>query len=221
MPLSTKQLLACGVALMILIGAGLVHGLWAERWQTSRALEEAAARVNEVPLRFGDWVGKDVPGDPAHFEQAGAQAHWMRIYTHSRTRASFLVILMCGRAGRMAVHTPEVCYQGAGFEMLDKPAALIVRSELGEELGSLWTARFDRGGLSELRLYWGWASTGPWEAARDPRWLFRGEAFLYKLYVSQETTGAGPGATDGPAQDFLRRLLPELRQSLLLSSQAP
>ncbi|MFO0966058.1 MAG: exosortase-associated EpsI family protein [Gemmataceae bacterium] len=203
-----------GVALALILGAGLVHGLWAERWYESQDLEDASARVALVPREFGDWVGKDAEADAGSFAQAGARSYLVRNYTNKRTHASFLVILMCGRPGKMAVHRPEVCYQGAGYEMMERPRPYAVKTELGDDLGSFWTARFDKGGVSDLRLYWGWAANGPWQATAEPRWQFRGESYLYKLYVSHDAAGAGPLLPDGPAQDFLRRLTPELRKVL-------
>src|SRR4051794_23502366 len=116
------KLVATLVAVVLLVSAGVVHGLWTERWQPSPALEDAAEKVARVPLRFGDWVGKEGEPDPEAFAMAGARGYWTRTYTNERTGESVLVILMCGRAGRMSVHTPEVCYRGAGFDLADTPA---------------------------------------------------------------------------------------------------
>ena len=46
---------AIAAALVLIAICGVVHGLRAERWQTSRALEEAIARVDLAPLEIGDW----------------------------------------------------------------------------------------------------------------------------------------------------------------------
>src|SRR5206468_8142907 len=108
-------------------------------------LADAADRVNHVPIEVGDWKAEPVEADSAAFAQAGAERYWMRTYVDARRQTSLLVILMCGRAGRMAVHTPEVCYRGAGYDMLDDPAALSVTDERGGELGTFWSARFVKG----------------------------------------------------------------------------
>ncbi|MBI3410343.1 MAG: exosortase-associated EpsI family protein [Planctomycetes bacterium] len=206
---------AAVIAFVALLATGLVHGLWADRWQKSEALAAAAARVDSVPMAIGDWQATTVEGDAAAFRQAGAQSYWVRSYVNARRNSSLLVILMCGRAGRMAVHTPEVCYRGAGYEMLDEPTPFTVVSQSGEPLGKFWSARFVKGtgGASELRLYWAWSAGGLWQAPRSPRWEFRGEPFLYKLYISQEAAEAGGQATQ-IAQDFLQEFLPALRHAL-------
>src|SRR5581483_5422738 len=139
-----KRIAVIVVALVVVIGSGLVHGVWGDRWQKSTALEEACARVAQVPLELGDWHGKEVIVDDEEFRRAGAEAYWMRTYTHRRQPLSVLVILMCGRAGRMSVHTPEVCYQGAGFQMLGTPRATKIAWADDEEPGRFWTARFGK-----------------------------------------------------------------------------
>src|SRR5438128_119446 len=92
---------ACG----LLVFSGWVHGLWTDRWGRPEALEQALPRVALVPLQIGPWQAQELhPEDPESFRRAGAQEYWVRRYTHAETGASVSVILMCGRAGRMAVH---------------------------------------------------------------------------------------------------------------------
>jgi uncharacterized protein DUF3485 len=204
--------LAVVVAVALILVCGVVHGWWSDRWQRSAALEEALARVARVPMTLGAWQAENVPADAKAFEQAGAQAYWMRAYTNTQNRHSVLAILMCGRAGRMAVHTPEVCYRGAGYDLFDAPASTVIRVEQGGELGAFNTARFTKAATlgNDLKLYWGWNPGAGWQAPANPRWEFRGRPFLYKLYVSTEYS-AGHDA----AADFLRELLPELQHDLL------
>lgn len=201
-------------ALAVLVVSGVVHGLWAERWGPSTLLQEAAARVDQVPLEIGDWQAQVDDADPAAFTQAGAQSYWARSYVNPRLHTTLHVILMCGRAGRMAVHTPEVCYRGAGFEIEAKPEVWTVQSPASAELGTLWTAQFSKGigRGADLCLYWGWNAGGPWQAAANPRWQFGGEPFLYKLYLSHAASGDFATQT---ARDFMGLFLPELRTALL------
>lgn len=204
--------IAFSVAIATLLVTGLAHGLWSERWQQSEALADALARINHVPLDVGEWHGTTMEGDPADFAQAGALNYLTRTYVHAKTGTHVQVILMCGRAGRMAVHTPEVCYRGAGYDMVDDPEITTVQPADGGESGDLWTARFVKatGGANGLRLHWSWSSGGRWKAPANPRWEFRGQPFLYKLYASYE---AGAPARE-IADDFLPQFLSVLRQTL-------
>ncbi|MBI1829872.1 MAG: exosortase-associated EpsI family protein [Planctomycetes bacterium] len=196
-------------AIGILMMSGLLYHVLAA---DSAQLDSAAERVAGVPLIVGDWHGRDEATDDAAFAQTGAKAYWTRQYVHQKTKESVLVILMCGRAGKMAVHTPEVCYSGAGYSLSDQPAAQVVKDEKGEDVGGFWTARFGKPS-GHLRLHWAWNVHGDWEASASPRWQYRGEPFLYKLYVSREIGSAkavGPDASDA----FLRQFLPVLNRTL-------
>jgi Protein of unknown function (DUF3485) len=209
-----------------LLLTGWMHGLRSGRWQPEEALTEAVARVDAVPLTVGEWSAEAEPVDDDEFYQAGAMSYWVRRYTHARTRESVLVILMCGRPGRMSVHTPEICYQGAGFSLAASPATFTVTwQEIASECrATFWTARFRKEGPSlpaPLRLLWGWNSRGRWQAPSNPRWETKGEPFLYKIYVALD--GAGPGLRRSheetppdlrQAQEFLQEFLPQLQESL-------
>jgi hypothetical protein len=210
-----KRLAAILVALTVLVVSGLVHGFWSERWTASTALHDAAARVANVPLEIGDWQAQAIDVDAGPFLQAGAQGFWTRSYVNKRNKTTMLVILMCGRAGRMAVHTPEVCYRGAGYEMERAPETLPVTSASGENLGTFWTAGFSKeaGGGSSLRLYWSWNAQDTWQASAKPRWDFGGEPFIYKLYVSHDAPGS-TGVAKVAALGFMQQLLPELHKAL-------
>jgi hypothetical protein len=202
-------------ALIILVAAGLVHGFWAERWNPSTVLQDAAARVDRVPLQIGAWKAQIMDANSAAFFQAGAQSYWTRSYVHSGDKTALLVILMCGRGGRMAVHTPEVCYRGAGYEMENTPQTLVVHAARGADLGTFWTARFSKETTASagLRLYWGWTASGSWQASSNPRWDYGAEPFLYKLYLSQDAPGTANVASEA-ALDFMSQFLPELHQTL-------
>lgn len=207
-------------AVALLLAGGLAHGLWSERWAPSAAVHDAAARVALVPTEIAGWKATVVDTDSTAFFRAGALQYWARTYVDERRKTPVLVILMCGRAGRMAVHTPEVCYRGAGYDLAGSAQTFAAKSAGGDKLGDFWTARFTKqsdaklaSGGADLRLYWAWNAHDTWQAPANPRWEFRSEPFLYKLYVSCDVTGS----TDDAAQEFLGVFLPELRKTLFPS----
>ncbi len=204
-------------ALIFLVAAGLLHGLSTERWQRSRELEDAVKQVQLIPLKFGPWQGKELETETESFFQAGAQGYWMREYTNAQSKMSMVVILMCGRSGRMAVHTPEVCYSGAGFEMRQAAPTELVVHQKNQDMG-FWTARFAKEAEmgADLRLYWSWNDGRGWQAPRSPRWHFRNRPFLYKLYISQETTPASERQADEQTVEFIRQFL-DMAQKILFS----
>ena len=127
--------------------------------------------------------------------------------------AELLAVLMVGRAGRMAVHTPEVCYRGAGYELSGPPSQHDV-TEDGGRRAAFWTATFVKPNTSgsDLQLYWGWNGGDGWKAPTSPRWEFADRPALYKLYLSQVRTGAA--ADERHMDEFLRKFLPAVETSL-------
>ena len=75
----------------------------------------------------------------------------------------------------------------------------MLTSAPGQDLGTLWTARFLKGTgvASDLRLYWGWSTGGSWQASANPRWQFGGEPFLYKRELPWRFSEVGKKARAG------------------------
>lgn len=204
-------------ALLAAVGALLLSGVVCHLLaRDSSQLDGAADRVALVPRDFGEWRGQDEETDASSFAMAGARGYWMRMYVNQRTKEGILVILMCGRPGRMGVHTPEVCYGGAGFNLRDEPTPVALKNDRGDD-GQLWSAVFTKntGLTTRLRLYWGWRSRGPWEAAPAPRWQFRGEPYLYKLYVARDLGGQSSSTAEADSSAaFFREFIPVLNETL-------
>jgi hypothetical protein len=203
-------------ALALLAASGLAHGLVTSRWQRSEALDAALARVPLVPREVGGWHAYDLESDPEVFAQARADAYWVRRYEDPSRQASVTVILMCGRSGPLAVHTPDVCYRGTGYDMVGSAEQVEVPLP-GAGAARLWTARFRKEqptGGAELRLFWGWSADGAWLAPSAPRLTFAGRPALYKLYVIDEVPPGGGRAGGDQAVGFLPRLLPALSRAL-------
>lgn len=203
--------LATGLAL--LLAASVVHGVWTQRWQPSRALDVAAARLEHVPLQIGDWQGHDVPMEPEVLERSGLTACWTRRYVHERNGRSITVVLMCGRAGPTSVHTPEACYGGAGYERIGTTGRHAVMHASAE----FWAADFRKDNPAvpaHLRIFWAWSGDGNWSAPNYPRLTFARQDALFKLYALRETSGEHEPYSSDPCVEFLRVFLPMLKPTL-------
>ncbi|MFO0865534.1 MAG: exosortase-associated EpsI family protein [Gemmataceae bacterium] len=203
--------IAALVAGLIVVGAGLVHGKLYDRWGSSQALEDAVARVDQVPMEIDGLIGETQSAEAEEFRAARAKGYWVRTYRDPDRKTECLVILMCGRPGDMSIHTPDVCYKGAGYEMFGQPSTAAIG-----ELGLFWTARFVKQSLGndDLRLYWAWTNDGAWRAPESPRWEFRGGRFLYKLYIARRASGRDDAKEKETTEAIMRRLLPAFRQTL-------
>ena len=203
-------LTAAGVGL--LVSLGVCHGVQTERWAKSTALHQAAARLANVPDELGAWRGEAVEIDTKHLKVAEAAGHVARTYVHKQTGERVSVLVLCGRPGPLAVHTPDVCYANAGYEAAGESARVEVAG------GRLWTNVFRMGGSAALdrrgalRVYWGWSAGGPFAAPADPRVEYWREPALFKLYVVRPGA-AGPAERD-PAGELMGELLPALGAAL-------
>lgn len=204
------------LASLFTVLCGFAHGLRTDRWVVSKALQDAAARLDKVPTRFGDWEGRDQKIDGRELEAAGIVGYVMRLYENRRDGNAVSVLLVCGRPGRISVHTPDVCYAGAGFvaaqqperlgvTLPDRPPAEVMWADFVKEKASVPT---------QLRIFWSWSAGGPWAAPENPRLAHASHRALYKLYAIRESSGA-PGPVEGdPGVAFLKEFLPALEGAL-------
>ena len=208
------------LTLALLLTGGIVHGLYSDRWRTTRELEDGIERLPSVPLEVADWKGEEQPTKDDEFAQAGATGYWSRIYR--KEKHEILVILMVGRAGRMSVHTPEVCYQGAGYKISGSPRNHKLLGVAGDEVADFRTANFVKPGQahSELQLFWTWNAGEGWTAPINPRWQFAGKPALYKLYFSHAVAGLSASTPKRQMEDFLRSFIPALEDALKTNRDA-
>jgi hypothetical protein len=124
------------------------------------------------------------------------------------------ILLICGAPGPTSVHTPDVCYRGAGFEMKGK-IARHTEEVPGLAPVEMCTAQFHKPQSAfpeQLRIYWTWSTTGEWNAPVYPRWHFAGQTVLYKLYVIRSTLHTGSTDRDEVCMKFLHEFLPEVNK---------
>jgi hypothetical protein len=207
-------------ATALIVGTGLVHGAWTNRWGVSPALAALAARFESVPMVIGDWKGTAFELSPDERAMAGAEAWLARRYTNPGRGVSVSVLLLGGLPGKISTHTPDVCYTGAGYVLQSAVPFNRTYGPDGHQAG-FRTALAARGGTapSNLRIFWGWNASKGWKAPDEPRWEFGTVAALCKLYVVRETAGAvvDPGAD--PCNDFMSVFLTELDRRVFSEPQ--
>ena len=205
-------------AIAVVVSSTVAQGLWAHRWTASQALEAAVAPLDRVALNLGDWEGQDQELDRRQLEAGEIAGHLMRRYKNRRDGSMVSILLVCGRAGPICVHTPDICYEGTGYELAADPARTVVPPETAGP-----PAEFLRGDFRKqnavvpkgLRIYWAWSTGRAWTAPSSPRLAFAGTPALYKLYVVRDAISADEPIEGDPALEFIRRqLLPELERAL-------
>lgn len=193
------------------LASGVAHGLSTGRWGTSADVTAAVDRMKALPRSVGDWRGDDMDLDPGQVNRAGIQGHVLRRYTNARDGRRLTLMLACGRPGPIAVHTPDVCYGGAGYERVADPTREEVRS------GQFWAAQFHTPGAARamrLDVFWAWSAADGWRAASNPRLEYARRPALYKLYVIREVPPDATLDQDRACRNFLECLLPDLDRAL-------
>jgi len=204
-------------AALITALCGVAHGLKSDRWSVSHELQDATARVNQIPAEFGDWVGKESEIDRRSLDAASITGHVSRRYVNRLTGSSFGVLLVCGRPGPISVHTPDICYAGAGYAIAGSPATLsLTYGDPPRPAEVFWAdfAKPDAAIPSRMRILWAWSTGGPWRAPENPRFAHASHRFLYKLYVIRDAPASGAPADDDAAVQFLKELFPVLDRAL-------
>lgn len=205
------DIIRIAAATTLIVGAGLIHGAWINRWGVSPALSALAARFRSVPMDIGDWSGTAFELDSKEKRMAGAEACLTRIYTQAGSGVSVAVMLLGGLPGKIAMHTPDVCYSLNGYTA-SAPVPYDCRPSPHGPLARFRTILATRDGPepSALRIFWSWNASKEWSAPEDARWQFGSKPTLCKLYVIRETGGATVEPGRDPCNDFLRVFLPEL-----------
>ena len=154
-------------ALALIVGSGLVHGAWTNRWRTAPALAELAARLESVPTVLGDWTATSQAIPPRELAMAGAVGQISRVYTNPTKGLTVSVLLLCGLPGNISTHTPDACYPGAGYT-LGNGQRFVHRYGVPERAAEFQAAVASRAGTkpSSLRLYWAWHGSSGWSAPR-------------------------------------------------------
>lgn len=206
-------------ALPLLVAFGIAEGLWSNRWATSRDVEQAAARLGSIALTVDDWDGAAAELDARQLQIGEIKGHLVRRYVHRPTGTPLTVLIVCGEPGPISVHTPDVCYGGAGYRMTGPPVKSAVETTPSAEF---WMARFIKAEAvapEPLRILWAWNDGQGWTAADSPRLQFARSRALYKLYVVRPLSGPEEASDKDLSLAFLRRFLPEVEQALFSKSE--
>lgn len=201
---------------LVLLG-GIAHGVWSNRWGDSQAVDAAAARLTRVPHTVGDWEGTDLQTDPRALAIGEIVGCVNRRYENRLTGQAVTALLVCGKSGPIAVHTPDVCYGGAGYALTAPPVRQIIPATENAPSAAFWTAKVRKQNTQQtmtLRVCWTWNANGQWEAPDNPRLKFGHHPSLYKLYVVRELAPDEDESAPGPEAAFLQCLVSELQRSL-------
>jgi hypothetical protein len=212
-----RYILLTLTALLVAV-SGAIHGMWTDRWGTAREQRLAvAAKLSDLPMTLGEWDATSlVMGDDVK-KAARIDGYLMRNYINRRTGTQVSLLLVYGPAGPVSVHTPDVCYRGAGYDPVAAPQRRSLRDAVGGSTADFWIAKMRKENTEipeYLQVLWAWSDGGAWRAPDRPRLTFARVPILFKLYVVRQMSGLEESGEDVSLQ-FISVLLPELRTSVL------
>ncbi len=111
-------------AVLLIVGAALWEGSLTARWKDPKdeQLDSIKMGIHDIPHIIGDWTG-DISTERREMDdiiakEAGAEESLARTYTHSGISRPVSINIICGFARKVAIHTPDACYVGAGFHIV-------------------------------------------------------------------------------------------------------
>jgi hypothetical protein len=218
---------AIGVALLAIAATTVLEGQRTERWRQigdPKELELMAARLEDIPLEFDLWEGskqKDTEELLVQYKEARVAGHINLTYVHKRTGNRVSVSLVCGHSRNVSIHTPDQCYVGAGYKMVETtPQARDVITDLGPEPIPFQSAQFVKEMSSppiHQRIMWSWCDGGNWVAtggADRARFDLAWRGNMYKLYVTTSVRSTQNQKDIDESVDFIRKFLPAIQSKL-------
>ncbi len=202
--------------LVAVIAAGIVHGVWTDRWGTAEEPTALAARFDQLPLVLGEWQGQDLDYDQKELGPVAGSLY--RRYVNQRSRAVVTIFMVCGRPGPVAIHTPDVCYRASGYEMLSLEKYPLPAATASGEFCTSELRKTRSSEQQHLRIFWSWYAGGTWSAPHNPRLAFARYGVLCKLYLLHEIGASREPLEQDPCVELMWQLLPELQKSVFGSS---
>lgn len=106
-----------------LLTAGVITAMWLVGGYSARPaaasgryFESVAQAIDALPYKIGDWVGMDVPVQPAAADLLNPNKLLQRRYMNPKTGAVVQILIVhCGETRDMLGHYPPVCYPAQGW----------------------------------------------------------------------------------------------------------
>jgi hypothetical protein len=207
------------IAVLILSMITIYVGVKTARWTNFSGLDEARARLHELPLTIGDWKANGenelLEADVTSLQIQNG--YISRRYKNTKTQFEVYITIMIGKTGIVVVHSPEICFGGRDYKKDEKgriPVQFPILDFVGKptDENTLWKVKFvnnsARGGV--ISFYYGASVGNGWVAEENPRMKFSGFRYAYKIQVQAAEDGQ-----DDIAKMFLSDCLPTIQNYIV------
>ena len=215
--LALRNFALCAGWFFALLAASAADAVLNRGLNDPEAVKTAAARISSIPEQIGLWTSSPEEIDEREKRLAGIGGSLRRTYRHAENGYVVSMTVLCGAAGPMSVHPPTACFEGVGYELSSGPNVVTFEDADGEHTADsvLNRATFRLPGATSsdiVRVFWGWSDNGIWKAPDNPRLAFRGQPYLFKLYVVDRSLQQADDVKQ--VETFLEQALPVIRREL-------
>jgi hypothetical protein len=217
-----------GVVLSIAVSAGTyAHGILTDRWQpaNSELLGQFTERLPKLPLKLASWEGMEEFISDKEFEATNCTAYKSRRYVSPSSNGIVSMYVVSGTARHITIHSPDWCYQGAGYKMMGKPAQIDLPIGDGAETAQYLTAEFRKSDPTNpsadkaLRIFWTYSDDGTWIGPKWSKTYFSGRPAMYKIYLICDISGDQDSSAEAsPAVAFTKETFEQINQVLFSDS---
>ncbi|MCC7084284.1 MAG: exosortase-associated EpsI family protein [Pirellulales bacterium] len=209
------------IAAVVLIALSIIpQAAWTQRFvprETTAEQKAMADHLEELPMRFGNWVGEVQEMDETQREAAKIVGDFSVLYRNKLDPSQIVTIMVaCGHGYDMCKHTPDQCFIASGFQMVGEEQRFPV--DLPGGPAKFTTCHFRKDipgqGPQNLRIFWSFNENGEWVSP-----TFRGQLTtspaIYKIYATTiVASDTKDRANESVALPFLREFLPLIQRSL-------
>lgn len=210
------------ISAICLLGSGVVHGLWTDRWEgTTR--KPGSVVLNRVPEQIGQWNSEPLPP----LDHPDTISSLYRRYTNELTGRSVNVLLTAGDPSTVAEYSIARLFPGHSYRQVSDPAPINIQSSHegfeNRVLHAFLTADYYEPSslkTEQLLTVWGWSENGIWESPLKPESRFEKNNEVYRLYVTQ-TWDFAAQSRPNDIQDFLIVAIPRFSKLIGRIEQQP
>jgi Protein of unknown function (DUF3485) len=152
--------------------------------------------LSELPKTLGTWTAvpnSDSRLDPEIARLAGSSDHVIRAYADSTTGEVATVLVLYGLADSVFGHTPEICYNAAGYRFVSAPTDrqfVLSDSSTPVEYRGFYVAKQGVASTEYSEVVWSFWHAGSWWPDVSTRWkLFRYSPGMFKIQIERPASG--------------------------------
>jgi hypothetical protein len=207
------------------ISAGLRFSRELQFWGRAEQSKKCPFPLEELPKRLGTWTAvpnSDSRLDPEIARIAGSSDHVIRCYTDSTTGELAKVLVIYGLADSVFAHTPDVCYQAAGFRVVSAPTDrqfTAPDSSIPVRYRGFYVGKQGVGTTEYSEVVWSFWHAGSWWPEVADRWkLFRYSPAMFKIQIERPASGLSLESFSN--EPLLAEIVKEINTRIEQSKQA-